>query len=253
MPSSAELRRLARDWEDLAEVDPFWAVLTHPEQRGGRWDREAFFAEGEHDVARALAGADALGVPERRGRALDFGCGLGRTARALAARYGEVVGVDVSSRIVEQARALHGDLASVRFEVNAREELSAFGDGSFDLVFSTLVLQHLPSARMVERYLAEFVRLLAPGGAAVFQLPTRVPLRNRVQPRRRAYTALRRAGLAPATLHHRWGLDPIRVRALSPAAVTCIVERAGGRVADVRADRLAGAFPSATYVVVAVA
>ena len=47
--------------------------------------RDEFFATGEREVGKRLADAAEIGLPRRYGRALDFGCGLGRTARALAA------------------------------------------------------------------------------------------------------------------------------------------------------------------------
>jgi ubiquinone/menaquinone biosynthesis C-methylase UbiE len=42
---------------------------------------------------------------------------------------------------------------------------------SVDVVLSVLVLQHVPSSGDVKRYIAEFGRILKPGGLAYFQLP----------------------------------------------------------------------------------
>ena len=105
----------ARDWDDLALVDPYWAVLAAEGKRDGGWGLDEFFATGEADVEQILATADQLGRPARRERALDFGCGVGRLTRALARRFDEAVGVDVSARMLEQARRLNADTPNVTF------------------------------------------------------------------------------------------------------------------------------------------
>ena len=99
----------ARDWDDLALVDPFWAVLAADDKRGGGWELSEFLSTGEADVEQILATAAELGRPTRHERALDFGCGVGRLTRALARRFDEAVGIDVSERMLEQARRLNAD------------------------------------------------------------------------------------------------------------------------------------------------
>jgi SAM-dependent methyltransferase len=242
-----ELRSLQRDWEDLATLDPYWAVLTHPEEKHDNWDRNAFFDSGRQDVARILAKAQNLGLPVHRRRALDFGCGLGRTTRALAPWFSAVCGVDVSPKLVAEATSLNRDAANCSFEVNAAEDLARFESGAFDLVHSILVLQHLPSTALIRRYIAEFVRVTDPSGLVVFQVPERVPLLRRIQPRRRAYGVLRRLGVPPEALYRRLRLDPMQVRALSGPEVTAALETAGATLLAIEPDDLAGAFPSVTY------
>src|SRR5687767_8439812 len=86
-PALPAIERQGREWDELAELDPYWAICTAPDKRFGRWDREEFFATGEREVAEVLATAAELGLPRRHGAALDFGCGLGRLTRALAGRF----------------------------------------------------------------------------------------------------------------------------------------------------------------------
>ena len=65
---------------------------------------EEFFATGEAEFAHVSRVAETLGRPGRRGRALDFGCGVGRLTRALGERFESAIGVDISAGMVEQAR-----------------------------------------------------------------------------------------------------------------------------------------------------
>lgn len=176
----SDLTRLAADWDELARTDPLWAILTLPGTRAGRWDPAAFFDSGREEIERTLRWLRALpwrpprgGLRGRpTGRALDFGCGVGRITQALAAEFAAVDGVDISPTMIEQAgRLLPPRLAGrCRFHLNQAEDLARFDAGSFDLVYSGYVLQHMPGD-YARRYVAEFVRLLTPTGVAVFQVP----------------------------------------------------------------------------------
>ena len=225
----------ARDWDDLAELDPFWAVLSEPAFTEGGGSLDEFFSTGAGELSGALDVAHELGRPVRFGSALDFGCGLGRLSRALAARFERCTAVDVSPKMLDAARRLNEDISNVEFVLNERADLGMFEAGSFDLVYSSIVLQHLRSQEEIERFVSELVRVTAGDGLAVFQVPNEISLRYRLQPRRRAYALLRRAGVSSSSLYRR-GLNPIQVRALAEHRVREVVEAAGGRVERVLAD-----------------
>src|SRR5437763_375944 len=82
-PGGARVARAAGDGEERAAIDPLYAILSEPSKRGGRWDKDEFLATGAQEVASLVAKAGRLGYPKRRTTALDFGCGVGRIARAL--------------------------------------------------------------------------------------------------------------------------------------------------------------------------
>jgi len=166
-----KLADLRRDWDALGRIDPMWAVLTHPERRGGGWDPEAFFATGREEIAAVVRELDALGRPARRGRCLDFGCGVGRLTQALAEHFERCDGVDIAPSMLEAARRFnrHGD--RVTYHLNDADDLSLFESASFDFVYSNIVLQHV-GPQAAKAYVREFVRLLSPSGLALFQLPS---------------------------------------------------------------------------------
>jgi SAM-dependent methyltransferase len=227
------LARHKRDWEELAAEDPLWAVLTDPARRAGGWDVAEFLRTGEEEIELLLARASELGLPAAFGRALDFGCGAGRLTRALAARFDECVGVDISEAMVAEARRLNADCDGCTFVVNDTADLRRFPDASFDLVYSTLVLQHLPTRRLVAAYIAEFVRLLSSGGAAVFQLPTSLGLVHRLQVGRRAYHLLRRLHVSEHVLLRRTPLTPMGMLGAPENWVRGAVSAPGGSVVAV--------------------
>ena len=245
----ADRDRQRRDWEDLAAFDPCSAILREP-GRTERWLLDEFLATGERDAERALDWADAHGLPRGRTRALDFGCGVGRITLALARRFDEVVGIDISSTMIKRAREIGAGVPNCRFAVGDEAELRALPDEQFDFVLSLLVLQHLPSSEEAERHVVELTRTLSRGGALVLQVPSRLPPRRRIQSRRRAYAVLRALRIPAPWLLGRLGLDPIRTVALSAARVVRAAERAGGTVVAGEADDATGPHvPSRRYLV----
>ena len=170
-----ELRELGRHWEKFGKTDPLWAVLSAPGKRHGRWDKDAFFESGRVEIERILERVDkaaaAAGRQVTRGRALDFGCGVGRLTQALGGAFDRCDGVDIAPSMVELAREwnAHGDRCT--YHVNDRDDLSLFPDGTFDFVYTAHVLQHM-EPRFSRRYVDEFFRLLAPGGMALFEMVT---------------------------------------------------------------------------------
>jgi len=217
----------------LAEVDPLWAILSVDDRRNRGWELDAFLSTGEAEVEHMLATAGKLSRPARRERALDFGCGVGRLTRALARRFDETVGIDVSERMLEHARRLHADTPNLSF--TNRDKPPA---GPFDLVVANLVLQHLPSKALARVNIVRLIEAARPDGLVVFQLPTRLPLAQRLQPRRRIYTALR-TYFGPGRLHA-VGLHPVRILALPELDVRATVESAGATVAHTESAAAAG-------------
>lgn len=155
------------DWRKWGRIDPYFGVVSFDEFRADRIaeNRDRFFGTGRREIEIALNGIAANYGDVARRRALDFGSGVGRLALPLAQRYGEVVGVDISDAMIAEAR----ENCAAAGVSNAQFVLSDDGltrlQGSFDLVHSYIVLQHIP----VERGLALTSRMLsrlAPGGVA---------------------------------------------------------------------------------------
>jgi len=221
-----------RDWEDLAVLDPMWAVLSEPQHRFGRWSADEFFSTGAEEVARLRERLLTLGCPDTFGSALDFGCGLGRLTRALTACCREVIGVDISEGMISKARAF---TPACQFLHNPYYDLRIFPSNRFDLVYTCRVLQHQRSTKLILDHVSELIRVAKPGGVVAFQIPCNVPYIHRIQPRRRAYELLRGVGL-PAQFLYRIKLTPMCMTSASVKSVTAAVEEAGGGVVSVNED-----------------
>jgi len=71
-------------WEDLADLDPLWAVSSFSEYRFRKWDTGQFFKTGDEEISKLMQACLQMGYPKGTECVLDFGCGVGRCTRALA-------------------------------------------------------------------------------------------------------------------------------------------------------------------------
>jgi SAM-dependent methyltransferase len=164
---------LSSTWETLGQEDPLWAVLQFPGKEGGGWDPDEFFKHGEHEIDRILDVVEGSGWTLRRGSALDFGCGAGRLTQALCRHFERVDGVDIAASMIEAAERLNRYPDRCHYHLNKAQDLALFADGSFDFIYSILVLQHMHPT-FARAYVGEFVRVLGAGGLAVFEITTGV-------------------------------------------------------------------------------
>jgi SAM-dependent methyltransferase len=126
---------------------------------------EAYAADNESNAWNALYERPAVlamagDVAGRR--VLDAGCGAGAHAAELVARGARVTGVDSSAGLLALAARRLGPAAALH-----RADLAdplPFPDGAFDVVLASLLLHYL---RDWAPTLAEFHRVLAPGGRLV--------------------------------------------------------------------------------------
>jgi len=152
--------------------------------RFGNYDAVA----ASYDSTRVAVGVDVLarwlerdGPPPAAQRVLDAGCGTGNYLAALRGRVGELVGLDLSPRMVARARhKLRGQAQVVRADMR---ELP-FADATFDGVLANMVLHHLdqtvgdapfPGA---DRFLVEVNRVLRSGGVLLMSTCTHEQLRD---------------------------------------------------------------------------
>lgn len=107
---------------------------------------------------------DILAAHVDGGRALDFGCGAGRSTRFLQSLGYQVTGVDISARMLERAQASdpRGD-----YRLIAPGDLADFDEGSFDLVLAMYPFDYIPTHAEKVSQLTGLARLLRERGRLV--------------------------------------------------------------------------------------
>jgi 2-polyprenyl-3-methyl-5-hydroxy-6-metoxy-1,4-benzoquinol methylase len=255
-----QLRQVGTDWDTLAELDPLWAICSRASKQYAQWDPEAFFATGRLEVAEVLAEVEQAGVSFGRVAALDFGCGVGRLTQALAQNFRNCCGVDISPRMIRLAEQFNVASTRCKYLVNQRSDLSVLASNSFDLVYSSIVLQHIP-APLSHTYVREFVRVLRPGGVLVFQAPiertvvdkqtARLKQLPRYHPARvgnklrtvvlgdssSRFYRLRTLGVPQSLLYRTFGLHPpIQMHVLSVPVVEQLLHESGAALVKLTTD-----------------
>lgn len=97
-------------------------------------------------------------------RALDFGCGTGRSARFLKRLGYETTGVDVAPEMIAKARALDpgGD-----YRLLDSESLEEFAAGTFNVILAAFPFDNIAGFDRKVRIFAALRRVLAPAGCII--------------------------------------------------------------------------------------
>lgn len=157
---------MSRFWDRRAREDAGYFVDNRLEYGGSDLDR--LWQEGE--VALATF-AELLSVEVEPGdTVLEIGCGVGRMTRAIAARAGRVIALDVSPEMLAVARRLNPQADNVGWLQGDGVSLAGVGDGEVSACISHVVFQHIPDPEVTLGYVREMGRVLRPGGWAAFQV-----------------------------------------------------------------------------------
>lgn len=165
-----KITKLKKNWEIFGRTDALWSILTVPGKEGNRWEPNEFFETGRQEINGLLENLKSLGSIPNRGKALDFGCGVGRLSQAMAEHFQFVCGVDIAEAMIAKAEHFNKFRDVCIYRINTEDNLLIFNDEEFDFIYSNIVLQHMKPVYS-KKYIAEFIRVLKKGGLLVFQLP----------------------------------------------------------------------------------
>jgi len=162
---------IRNNWDDFGKEDPLWAISSRKDKKGCKWNKEEFFQQGNDEIDMIMNRIESLNIEMDYGRALDFGCGVGRLTQALARYFNKVDGVDIAQSMIDLAIIYNKYGESVRYLLNIVDNLDILESTTYDFIYTADVLQHL-NPNYSQTYLKEFIRLLSPKGLLVFQIPS---------------------------------------------------------------------------------
>jgi SAM-dependent methyltransferase len=124
----------------------------------------AAFLRGSVRTADVIQSVLAEAGVDLTGAVLDFGCGCGRIARRWASLGLDMHGCDYNEAAVRWCRE---NLPFMESRVNALEPPSPYEADRFDVIYAVSILTHL-TERVAHAWMAEWARILKPGGALLF-------------------------------------------------------------------------------------
>ena len=159
-------------WEEWGRKDPYFGVITDPKFRRAELTdaaRNEFFESGRAHVDYVLRMIRQYISPSFQPTSvLDFGCGVGRLLVHFAPTAAEVVGVDVSTSMLEEAQRNCDEfgVSNVRL-FPSDDRLTALAGSHYELIHSFIVFQHMAPERGREIFRRLLDHLVVGGIAAV--------------------------------------------------------------------------------------
>lgn len=139
-----------KDWAELGIQNPYYGVLSSEANRGSTLESsalDAFYRDGRNHMDTVLKLAKEHFSFEPKGRALDFGCGVGRLTCALSPYFSEVVGLDISPGMLSKAKDYSDSRGLNNISYVDCSSGYTIPPGHFDLVHTYIVLQHMKAPR----------------------------------------------------------------------------------------------------------
>lgn len=159
------LNEMKSDWDSRALENLSKAIV------GRDLDDDSFWESGAGDFE--ILNGYLLAIPES-GSVVEIGCGPGRLLRRLSSRFEHVIGIDVSSNMIQIAKTELADLENVTLHESDGRSFPQVANGGVDALVAWQVFIHMPDFDTIEANFAEVSRVLRPGGIFVgtFRLAT---------------------------------------------------------------------------------
>jgi 2-polyprenyl-3-methyl-5-hydroxy-6-metoxy-1,4-benzoquinol methylase len=138
------------DWKKFGEIDPYYGVLSTDNFRSNKIDevaKDKFFATGVTHVNRVFDVLKTHHGFAPGGKALDFGCGVGRITSALSSHFDAVTGLDIAPGMLAEAKRNAEMQGRRNLVYGLSDDPSYMSEGTYDFVHSFIVLQHIPVKR----------------------------------------------------------------------------------------------------------
>ena len=163
--------RMKTEWDERAKIDPLFVITT-----GHSQSEEDFWNSGI-DNSKKILGIEnqrfqkiTQNKDPSKMQILEIGCGIGRILIPMSKIFGECIGIDISSEMVQQGQKHIANIPNCKILENNGIDLSLFPDNHFDFCYSFIVFQHIPEKKIVEKYIKEVSRVLKPDCLFRFQV-----------------------------------------------------------------------------------
>ncbi len=174
-PNTSTDFRMKKEWNARAKMDPLRAIATdHSKNEDDFWKSGVDECKNILGIEGNLFYVIIKNQEPSKMKILEIGCGIGRILIPMSKIFGEAVGVDISSEMVQLGQKHVANIPNCKILENNGVDLSLFPDNYFDFCYSFIVFQHIPEKKIVEQYISEVSRVLKPKGLFRFQVRGRI-------------------------------------------------------------------------------
>ncbi len=156
-------------WNDLATEEARYFIMS---DFGKGIDENKFRESGKKDYSRLIDSDEFLHQrldPFKQKSILEIGCGIGRVTEYISNEFKDVVGLDISDKMIELGKERMKDLKNITlFATDGRTY--PIQSESIDFVFSFIVFQHMSDRETIRKNFEEAVRVLKNNGIMKVQL-----------------------------------------------------------------------------------
>lgn len=163
---------MKKDWDERASVDAMYFVRSVFNQT----EKDFWDDENRPQVSKILGGEPSRfnkiikDKDPKKMRVLEIGCGVGRVLVSMSKTFGEIIGVDISNKMIYNARKNLKSHPNCKVYENNGLDLSLFPENHFDFCYSVITFQHVPKKEIVLNYVKEVARVLKPFCIFRFQI-----------------------------------------------------------------------------------
>ena len=163
--------KMKKEWNERAKMNPLFVIATDHS------DSEEDFWESGITECNVILGKNSPRFQKiienkepSKMNVLEIGCGIGRILIPMRKIFGNMIGIDISSEMVQLGQKYVANIPNCSIVENNGIDLSEFSDNYFDFCYSFIVFQHIPEKQIVANYIKEVLRILKPGCLFRFQV-----------------------------------------------------------------------------------
>ena len=163
--------KMKKEWNERAKMNPLFVIATdHSKSEDDFWESgitecNVILGKNTTRFQKITENKEPIKM-----NILEIGCGIGRILIPMRKIFGNVIGIDISSEMVQLGQKYVESIPNCSIIENNGIDLSEFKDNYFDFCYSFIVFQHIPEKKIIENYIKEISRILKPGCLFRFQV-----------------------------------------------------------------------------------
>ena len=143
--------KMKKEWDERAKMNPLFVIATdHSKSEEDFW--KSGIVECNNILGKDISRLQKIIENKKPAKmnVLEIGCGIGRILIPMRKIFGNLIGIDISSEMVQLGQKYVADVPNCNIIENNGIDLSEFKDNYFDFCYSFIVFQHIPEKKLLQ-------------------------------------------------------------------------------------------------------